>query len=179
MSIIIESKKKSEKTIKALYPDAIFFDVTSHATDDMVRFSPFYPHYGIPVPFMEGKTAACVEAVWQGLKVFEAVGADYDMFRNGTMKNIKRTVRRFGPMKGHLKPSTGELLSYVEARKQIYIPTYNWMLENKVQDLVKKLRIISKSHTVVLLDYNTNCDIEDVKTPLSHAGLIKKYIENC
>ena len=36
------------------------------------KLSPFYPHGGIPVPFSEGVTATCVEAVWQGLKVFES-----------------------------------------------------------------------------------------------------------
>ncbi|MGN0088780.1 MAG: DUF6939 family protein [Candidatus Limimorpha sp.] len=44
-------------------------DVTSQARDGLVRLSPFYPHGGIPVPFSEGYTAACVEGIWQGLKV--------------------------------------------------------------------------------------------------------------
>lgn len=32
------------------------------------RFSPFYPHGGIPIPGFQDLTATCVEAVWQGLK---------------------------------------------------------------------------------------------------------------
>ena len=36
----------------------------------------------------------CVEAIWQGLKVFESADVDVDMFANDTMKNIKRTVRQ-------------------------------------------------------------------------------------
>ena len=60
---------------------------------------------------------------------------------------------------------------------EIYVPSYYWMLENKCADLVKKIRIISKCKTVVLLDYDTNGDIEDPKKPLSHASLIKRYIE--
>ena len=60
----------------------------------MVRLSPFYPYGGIPVPFSEGYTAMCVEAIWQGLKVFESADVDVDMFANDTMKNIKRTVRQ-------------------------------------------------------------------------------------
>lgn len=46
----------------------------------------------IPIPFSECYTAMCVEAIWQGLKVFELVDVDVNMFGNDTMKNIKRTV---------------------------------------------------------------------------------------
>ena len=41
---------------------------------------------------------------------------------------------------------------------------------------MKKLKTMSKSRTVVLLDYDTNEDIENTSKPLSHASLIKKYI---
>ena len=67
--IVIESKRRKAANILKKYPDAILADVTSHATDDLVKLSPFYPHGGIPVPFSEGYTAMCVEAIWQGLKV--------------------------------------------------------------------------------------------------------------
>ena len=42
------------------YPGAILADVTSKATDGLVKLSPFYPHGDIPVPFSEGRTATCV-----------------------------------------------------------------------------------------------------------------------
>ena len=176
--IIIESKRKKPATILKQYPDAILADVTSSAKDGLVKLSPFYPHYGIPVPFSEGYTATCVEAIWQGLKVFEGYDVDVEMFKNDTMKNIKRTVRRFGKPLGHRKGVNGtELLGYIEARKQIYIPTYKWVLENKVANIIERLREASKTKTIVLLDYDTNADVEDAKKPLSHALLIKAYVE--
>lgn len=177
--IVIESKRRKAANILKEYPDAILADVTSHATDDLVKLSPFYPHGGIPVPFSEGYTAMCVEAIWQGLKVFESADVDVEMFRNGTMKNIKRTVRRFGKPLGHRKGVNGtELLGYIEARKQIYIPTYRWVLENKVASIVERLKRASEEgKTIVLLDYDTNADVENGKTPLSHASLVKAYVE--
>ena len=176
--IIIESKRKKPATILKQYPDAILADVTSGAKDGLVKLSPFYPHYGIPVPFSEGYTATCVEAIWQGLKVFESCDVDVEMFKNDTMKNIKRTVRRFGKPLGHRKGVDGtELLGYIEARKQIYIPTYKWVLENKVANIIERLREASKTKTIVLLDYDTNADVENAKKPLSHASLIKAYVE--
>ena len=177
--IIIESKRKKLATILKNYPNAILADVTSGAKDGLVKLSPFYPHYGIPVPFSEGYTATCVEAIWQGLKVFESCDVDVQMFQNDTMKNIKRTVRRFGKPLGHRKGVNGkELLGYIEARKQIYIPTYRWVLENKVAHIIERLRAASnEGKTIVLLDYDTNSDVENAKKPLSHASLIKAYAE--
>lgn len=176
--IVIESKRRKRENILKKYSDAVIADVTSQATDGLVKLSPFYPHGGIPVPFSEGYTAMCVEAIWQGLKVFETADVDVNMFANDTMKNIKRTVRRFGKPLGHRKGVKGtELLGYIEARKQIYLPAYKWVLENKVANIIERLRKASKTKTIVLLDYTTNCDIDNPKTPLSHAFLIKAYAE--
>ena len=177
--IIIESKRKKPATILKQYPNAILADVTSSAKDGLVKLSPFYPHGGIPVPFSEGYTATCVEAIWQGLKVFEGCDVDVHMFRNDTMRNIKRTVRHFGKPLGHRKGVHGtELLGYIEARKQIYIPTYKWVLENKVANIIERLRTASnEGKTIILLDYDTNADVENAKKPLSHASLIKAYVE--
>lgn len=176
--IIVASKRKKRETLLRKYPDAILADVTSKATDDLVKLSPFYPHGGIPVPFSDGMTATCVEAIWQGLKVFESADVDVAMFRNDTMRNIKRTVRRFGKPLGHRKGVHGtELLGYIEARKQIYIPTYQWVLEHKVASIIDRLREASRTKTILLLDYDTNGDVENPRKPLSHASLIKAYVE--
>jgi hypothetical protein len=70
-----------------------------------------------------------------------------------------------------------ELLGYIEARKQIYIPAYRGVLENKVANIIERLREASKTKTIVLLDYDTNADVENAKKPLSHASLIKAYAE--
>lgn len=176
--IIIQNKRKKPENILKIYPDAIICDVTSQAKDGLVKLSPFYPHGGIPVSFSEGWTATCVEAIWQGLKVFASADVDTEMFKNDTMKNIKRTVRRFGKPLGHRKGVNGtELLGYIDARKQIYIPTFRWVLENKVADIIAKMKEVAKIKTIVLLDYDTNSDVDNPAKPLSHAYLIKAYIE--
>ena len=79
---------------------------------------------------------------------------------------------------GHRKGVNGkELLGYIEARKQIYIPTYQWVLENKVSTIIERLKEAGKTKTIILLDYNTNCDVDDPSKPLSHAFLIKAYVD--
>lgn len=176
--IIIESKRKKAETILKKYPDAILADVTSQAKDALIKLSPFYPHGEIPVPFSDGYSATCVEAIWQGLKVFEGADVDISLFYNDTMKGLKRTVRKFGKPLGHRKGVHGkELLGYIEARKLIYIPTYKWVLENKVASIIDRLRKASETKTIILLDFDTNADVENMKKPLSHASLIKAYVE--
>lgn len=176
--IHVESKRKSLATIQRLYPSAIIIDVTSKGEEPWVQVSPFYPHGGIPVPYSEGVFAASVEGVWQGLKVFEHEDVDFSKFENDSMKGIKRTVRKFGKPLGHRKGVNGtELLDYSTARKRIYLLTYGWLLENKVPHIIAQLAEQAEKTDVVLLDYDTNGDIDNLKTPLSHAALVKRFLE--
>lgn len=176
--IYIESKKKSVAKLQEKYPSAKIVDVTSKATTGLVKLSPFYPHGDIPIPFSEGHTAMSVEGIWQGLKVFENEDINPDIFKNNTMKNLKRTVRKFGKPLGHRKGVNGiELLDYIQARIQIYLPSYLWVLENKVQHIIQRLKEASQKEDIVLLDYETNCDVLNANKPLSHAFLIKAYVE--
>lgn len=176
--IYIENKKKKEKTLLAKYPNAKIVDVTSKATTGLVKLSPFYPHGDIPIPFSENRKAKSVEGIWQALKVFESADIDEAMFLNDTMKDIKRTVRKYGKPLGHRKGVNGtELLNYIDARIQIYLPSYLWVLENKVSEIIERLKEASQKEDIVLLDYETNCDILNPKKPLSHAFLVKAYVE--
>ena len=180
--IVVANKKRKIEKIMEEYPGAYILDVTSSSQQYEGKIlSPFYPHYGIPIPG-ESKTmtAACVEAIWQGLKVFENEGIDLAMFRNDTMKNIKRTVRKFGRPLGHqYGVFSKELLGYNTAKRLIYIPSYKYVLENvpAVKRSLDKIRTILETRDVVLLDYNLNPDNADKSKPLSHAELIKMYIE--
>ena len=176
--IYIENKKKKEKKLLAKYPDAKIVDVTSKATTGLVKLSPFYPNGDIPIPFSEKRTAKSVEGIWQALKVFESADIDEGKFQNDKMKNIKRTVRKYGKPLGHRKGVNGkELLNYIDARIQLYLPSYLWVLENKVSEMVERLKEASQKEDIVLLDYETNCDVLNPKKPLSHAFLVKAYVE--
>ena len=180
MIYIVNKKRKLEK-VKEEFPNAAILDITSTSKMRYAQIlSPFYPHKNIPIPFTEGLTATCVEAVWQGLKVFDGADVDFSTFRNDTMHDLKRTVRKFGMPKGHRKGAYGTgLLGYFEARMLIYLPTYKWVLDNvpEVHRVVERIKEQSKIQDIVLLDYNTNIDFRDASKPLSHAGLVKLYIE--
>ena len=179
--IIICSKRKSKEKIQKEYPGCIIADCTSKAKDPLIRLSPFYPHGNIPVPYTNGLiTANSVESIWQGLKVFQNSDIDIELFKHQELKGLKRTTKRYGKILGHKRGPDGRsdmLLSYSEARKQIYIPTYRWMLEHYAMDIINRLRCVNKEKTIVLLDYNTNCDVTNLQKPLSHAYLVKAYVE--
>lgn len=179
--IYVENKKRKLERIKEQYPCADILDITSSsATRYAQMLSPFYPHGNVPIPFSSGMTATCVEAVWQGLKVFQTADVDLNTFKNDTMKGLKRTVRRFGKPLGHRKGVNGkELLNYFDARMLIYLPTYKWVLDNvqEVHNIVSRIAERSQTHDIVFLDYNKNTDFRNIFSPLSHAGLVKLYIE--
>lgn len=181
--IFVENKKCKPQTLKKRHPNALVVDVTSTSPDSSVRvLSPFFPHFNVRIPFTspEEMTATCVEAVWQGLKVFQSEDIDLGTLRNASMQNIKRTARRFGQPLGHRKGIHGtELLNYYDARMLIYLPTYKWVLDNipTAHNAVMRLKEMSLTKDIVLLDYNTNTEFRDISKPISHAGLIKLYIE--
>ncbi len=70
-----------------------------------------------------------------------------------------------------------EAISPTEWRRTIYLPSYHWVLTNKLQDLLAEIQGLALEQDVVLLDYETNDDLDNLATPLSHAGLIKWYLE--
>lgn len=180
--IYVANKRRKLERIQKEFPNAKIFDITSSASTPQGRkLSPLYPHGNIPIPGNSGgKTATCVESIWQGLKVFENAGIDTETFSNDTMQNIKRTVQRFGKPLGHqFGVFSKEILNYADARRYIYIPTYRYVLDNipSVHSLVMKLAERAKKEDFVLLDYNFNPNNRDLSKPLSHAELVKMYIE--
>lgn len=67
----------------------------------------------------------------------------------------------------------GELLSRISAQtaKQVMIEKIRAAERgSSVDESVEQFNI-------VLLDYETNADIDDLSRPLSHASLIKQYLE--
>lgn len=146
-------------------------DVTSRSNDELgKKLSPFYPHGGIPIPGRDG-TAASVEGIWQGLKIMQPGGTDERKFTNTTGRKLKRAVPHDGRILGH-RWGTDGILSYVEARERIYVPTYTWMLDNKVD----ASPLIEGTDKLILLDYDINPNIQDTTRPLSHASLIRTWL---
>jgi hypothetical protein len=127
MPVIIESRRKKPTTLAKLYPAALVADVTSKGPKPWVRFSPFFPHGGIPIPNTPEEFAASVEGLWQGLKVFEKEDTNPSKWAITTMREIKRSGKSRGAVRGHrFGVGSAELLGYRGARYRIYLPAYRW-----------------------------------------------------
>ena len=188
MSIEVYSKRK-KLNVGDEDDGVVVIDVTQNGTDPtFVKFSPFFPHGRIPIPGPNHVFTKTVEGAWQGLKVFENEGVDLSML--GTANSKKRSANhKRGAVVGHAITrracnSSGEeedmtvIIGYVEARKQLYVPMYEYVLEHYLKNEIELLRgLVREGNRVILLDYDTNEDIEFTGKPLSHASLICSFLK--
>ncbi|WP_439622535.1 DUF6939 family protein [Gemmata sp.] len=178
MTITVESRRKKLASVEKHWPNAAIIDVTWKGAEPWVRFSPFYPHGGIPIPNTPSETAQSVEGLWQGLKVFEREDIDPRKWAVTDMSGIKRGGKSRGAVRGHrFGVGSDVLLRYRDARLQIYLPAYKWVLEHRVAAEVEQLRRLAADKPLVLLDYETNTDVEDLSSPLSHAALVMYHLQ--
>ena len=150
--------------------------------------------------------SASVEGVWQGLKMFTVKGEgisskhfDINIDKGAGTKGMKRggpkakvngvchfggpaaggtgAIKKISKAKG--LGLEGTRLGYVDARRKIYLPTYQKMLKRPV---VSKLilglrRKLIKGNKLLFLDIYTSADIDNAEgKPLSHAQLLRNYV---
>ena len=78
----------------------------------------------------------------------------------------------YGDYKGAAEDA--KLLGYVEARRQIYVPALHHVIKHHLMGKLSEIAGLAHDGKVVLLDYYTNGDVNNTKTPLSHAALINQ-----
>ena len=165
----IVHRRTGEATLARRFPGVPVFDVTSRGLHP--KLSPFYPHGGYPVPGAPGVLAESVEGVWQGLKVFEREGPDHTHFAKKSGPRKRGPSKARGGVRGHRLGD--RLVGYVEARQQIYLPLYWRQLTVCASEEVAALAALPE---LVLLDYETNGDVHNTGSPLSHAALIGRFL---
>ena len=180
-NIIVVSKRATKQQQALIDKGYLKIDLTSTSTQKTFqKFSPFFSHLeegGFKVPGMDGVIAASVEGVWQGLKVFEKEGVDASKFKVVNMKNIKRSSgEKRGRVTGHALGSN--TVGYLEARKRIYVPLYTEKLQKYLKPEIELLTgLLQEGNKLMLLDYETNGDINDLSKPLSHATLVAQKLQ--
>jgi hypothetical protein len=147
---------------------SVVIDVSSYADPPYCHLSPMWVHGGIPVPGMPGTTSDTVEGVWQGLKVIRGKTAPRFFRGPGAKRAGKPSGHQFGK----------KLLGVVEARRRIYVPTYECMLENRIDpSLIDQLLTAARSGvTQFIHDVGDNGDPNDVTQPLAHAAVLVRYL---
>ena len=147
----------------------LWIDVSSSGNPPYDRLSPFFPHGGIPIPGMENKRADSVEGIWQGLKVIR--GKIAPRFFEGSGR------KRAGKPRGHQYGESTRLLDLVEARRAIYIPAYEWMLDNCIDGELFE-EIMTRAFRGIpqyFYDREDNGSIAK-DAPLAHAKVLVDYL---
>jgi len=147
----------------------VWIDVSSSGESPLDQLSPFYPHGGIPIPGMSSKRSDSVEGIWQGLKVIR--GKIAPRFFDGVGQ------KRVGKPRGHQFGDTSRLLGLEEARRKIYLPAYEWMLEHCIDPAVIDGFIERAFRGVPQFFYDREDNGSIGKdAPLAHAKLLVDYI---
>ncbi len=154
--------------VENLPTGCIVFDVSSYAEPPYCELSPMWVHGGIPIPGMPGETSDTVEGVWQGLKVIRGKIAPRYFRGPGAKRGGKPSGHLFGKKE----------LSIVEARRLIYVPTYEWVLENRIDPKVIQQFIGAAFAGVTqhFHDVGDNGDPNDPDQPLAHAAVLVRYL---
>ncbi|WP_150122621.1 DUF6939 family protein [Rhodopirellula islandica] len=150
-------------------PGVLWLDVSSSGESPLDQFSPFFPHGGIPIPGMESKRSDSVEGIWQGLKVIRG-GIAARFFEGGGQKRV-------GKPRGHQFGHAKRLLGLEEARRKIYIPAYEWMLDNCIAPAIIDGFVDNAFRGVPQLFYDREDNGSIGKdAPLAHAKVLVDYI---
>ena len=150
-------------------PRALRIDVSSEGDDPFNLFSPMHPHGEIPIPGLSGQYADSVEGIWQGLKVIR--GKTAPRYFTGPGK------KRGGKPAGHKFGTSRRLLGLEAARVRIYIPAYEWMLENRLpEEGIEQLRAPMRDGTMLFLYDRANSGSITKDLPLAHAAVLAKWL---
>jgi len=146
-----------------------WIDVSSSAESPYDQLSPFFAHGGIPIPGMANKRADSVEGIWQGLKVIR--GKMAPRFFEGAGQ------KRVGKPRGHQLGDTTRLLGLEEARRKIYLPAYEWMLDNCIETDIFEHFISQAFRGVPQFFYDREDNGSIGKdAPLAHAKVLVDYL---
>ena len=147
----------------------LWIDVSSSGDSPFDQFSPFFPHGGIPIPGSENQKSDSVEGIWQGLKVIR--GRTAPRYFRGTGQ------KRGGKPRGHQFGNNDRLLGLVEARRKIYIPAYEWMLDHCIDHAIYQeiLNNCFRGVEQCFYDREDNGSIGK-DAPLAHAKVLVDYL---
>lgn len=147
--------------------------------EEWAELSPYTPQLDemVEVKLSNGEVirSTTVEGLWQGLKIFENVGVEWGSFQHQRVRDVrKRSSRVNGKVLGHYDGMGVDPLSYVKARKMIYLPAYLQQLRGRNGSrIIQRLREIARERKIALVDFTINGDINDTQRPLSHAALVR------
>lgn len=176
METVIIVNKRNKKQIQKMENEGwLGLDVSTRSTHPVgKKFSPNYPHGNIPIP---GRTDTSLQVsnVWEGLKTFkDGTGIDASAFRSKCA--VLRGKRKFGDV-ASFKMGDSDIVDECQARLQIYVPTYEYTLENCLRaEMSMMLQQLIEGKKVMLIDTCVGEDVGSKEMRFSHAAIIKVWL---
>ncbi|MBD5331289.1 MAG: hypothetical protein HDS00_05240 [Bacteroides sp.] len=137
----------------------ILININQPINNIFYYLSPFYKYYNIPVINTPKIKEESVYRIWSLLL--------YNYNYNRNIKDIRFKKGLY----------INDYYTYSSAIKNIFIPTYCWLLENNAYKLVEYLRSQMKSKDIFILNDKSNVNYKTIPMP-SCAYLLKAYIES-
>ena len=144
--------------------------------------SPFAPHLAEELWQRLGHTESITYAAWPQYEeaklavVTITVAVQVNGKMRGTVELPADVSKDDAIAAAKQQPNAARFLEGKTLRREIYVPCYRYVLEHHLGDQLDELRRLLTEQPVVLLDYETNQDIDDLSRPLSHASLIARYL---
>lgn len=170
------------------YPNTRLVNVTSHAKDIFRELSPFLLG---PVNLYANYQAQNVENGWQFAKLYpehaDALGNPTARYFSWSRAGWNSTYAYRYPMgKGKIPLCTwwnGNKLSYIEARKQVYIPLYSTAVRQT--QAFQELTVIHQKEDLVIVDFdvydrgflNWNAIISNPRLKMGHGFVLGMLLE--
>jgi len=154
--------------------DVDVIDMRFNARQPYCRLNFDYQHGQIPVPGLRGMYAESVTGILEGLRLVGPTG------RPGKVNcGYFVGAGRPRPLKTGQWCSgysyKGRAVNLAEARRLLIIPSYQWVLANKVQAVVAKISKLARVRAVGLYDGYGSADLH-VDARLSAAAVLTAYL---
>jgi len=154
--------------------DHEMIDMRVDAPVPWCRFHLAYQHGHIPIPQMPGHSSESVQGIVEGLALVARSGQPGKInpgyfMGPGRPRRIQKGQWCVGYRVGTRAVSIGE------ARQNLLMPAYLWVLHNRLKAFVKRLDQMGRDKDLHLYDGASNIDIHDPK-PFSGAAVVVSLI---
>jgi hypothetical protein len=159
---------------EASVPDLWVIDIRPEADQPFCRLGFDYQHGGIPIPGLAGMFSESITGVLEGLKLVGRHGKPGKInpaFFSGPGRT--RELRSGQWCSGYLY--RGRSLGLVDARRNLLIPAYLWVLSNRAHAIIQRLHRERETQAIGLYDGRDSSDILSPE-PLSAAAVLAAYL---
>ncbi len=170
---------KSYAEVMNAMPNSFIIDVRYYKGNPYHYFSPFYRWGDVPIRYSEPDEAISIAAMMEGLRVTTDINKNNQLlFKSASFQQLIINASNFHTI-GFIRGIGGHVVyNESDAINNLLYPSYRWVLDHKLDKVVKVLRMIQESKNIVILDYHKKIiGMELYTSDITIGNLLKAYIE--